>query len=152
VAHLALADRWSHVIDRATLAERLGTVILLDARAPERYRGEAEAIDPVAGHIPTARNAPTAGNLGPDGRFLAPDALAARFAGLGAGLAEPGLDEPAASDVVTSCGSGITACQNALAMRVAGLGAPLVYVGSYSDWSRSGMPIATGPEAGDPPA
>ena len=160
-AWMDLADHWSRVIDRRALTERLGTVVLLDARAPERYRGEVEPIDPVAGHIPTARNAPTADNLAPDGRFLAPDALAARFAGLGAGVSEPGGSEPGASeqvpgsaesDVVTSCGSGITACQNALAMRVAGLPAPLLYVGSYSDWSRSGMPVATGPAPGDPPA
>jgi thiosulfate/3-mercaptopyruvate sulfurtransferase len=146
-ARLEMADRWSRVIDRETLADRLGDVVLLDARAPERYRGEVEPIDPVAGHIPTAVNAPTAGNLAPDGRFLTPDALATRFAEIGIG------DEPAvAPEVVTSCGSGITACQNALAMRVAGLAAPLLYVGSYSDWSRSGMPVATGSAAGEPPA
>ena len=134
------------------------TVVLLDARAPERYRGEVEPIDPVAGHIPTALNAPTGGNLAADGRFLAPDALAARFASLGIGGPEPNGPGASASnmaksgsDVVTSCGSGITACQNALALRVAGLPAPLVYVGSYSDWSRSGMPVATGPEPGEPP-
>jgi thiosulfate/3-mercaptopyruvate sulfurtransferase len=154
---LELADRWSSVIDRRALNERLGNVVVLDARAPERYRGEVEPIDPVAGHIPTARNAPTAGNLGPDGRFRAPEGLAARFAGLGAGLSErggsgSGGSEPEGSDVVTSCGSGITACQNALAMRLAGLPAPLLYVGSYSDWSRSGMPVVTGPAPGDPPA
>ncbi len=148
---LALAMRWSRVIDRDTLADRLGTVVLLDARAPERYRGEVEPIDPVAGHIPTALNAPTGGNLAADGRFLAPDALATRFASLGIGGPEPGRTAPPGSDVVTSCGSGITACQNALAIRVAGLAAPLVYVGSYSDWSRSGMPVATGPQPGDPP-
>jgi thiosulfate/3-mercaptopyruvate sulfurtransferase len=164
-ATLALASRWSRVIDRETLTERLGSVVLLDARAPERYRGEVEPIDPVAGHIPTALNAPTGGNLGQDGHFLASEALAARFAGLGIGGPEPGRTARSPSDVaaskadlarsgsdiVTSCGSGITACQNAIAMRVAGLPAPLVYIGSYSDWSRSGMPVATGPEPGEPP-
>ena len=150
-ATLALATRWSRVIDRKKLADRLGTVVLLDARAPERYRCEVEPIDPVAGHIPTALNAPTGGNLAADGRFLAPEALAARFSTLGIGGPQPGGSAPSESDVVTSCGSGITACQNAVALRVAGLPAPLVYVGSYSDWSRSGMPIATGPEPGKPP-
>jgi thiosulfate/3-mercaptopyruvate sulfurtransferase len=145
---LALAEHWSRVIDRETLADRLGDVVLLDARAPERYRGDVEPIDPVAGHIPTAVNAPTTGNLAGDGRFLPPGALAARLAALGAGGSGPDESEPGGSDVVTSCGSGVTACQNALAMRVAGLAAPLLYVGSYSDWSRSGMPIATGPAPG----
>ncbi len=149
---LSLANQWTRVIDRPALTERLGSVVLLDARAPERYRGEVEPIDPVAGHIPTAVNAPTGGNLAADGRFLAPDALTVRFASLGVGGSGPGGRGPGESDVVTSCGSGITACQNALAMRVAGLAPPLVYVGSYSDWSRSGMPIATGPEPGDPPS
>ena len=141
-ARLDLADRWTRVIDRDALTDRLGAVVLLDVRAPERYCGDVEPIDPVAGHIPTAINAPTTDNLALDGRFLAPDVLGARFADLGVGV----------SDVVSSCGSGVTACQNALAMRVAGLPAPLLYPGSYSDWSRSGMPVVTGPEPGEPPA
>jgi thiosulfate/3-mercaptopyruvate sulfurtransferase len=140
-ARLDLAPRWSKVIDREALVPRLGSVVLLDARSPARYRGDVEPIDPVPGHIPTALNAPLDGNLGPDGRFLPPEALAARFQGLvGAG-----------AEVVTSCGSGTNACQNALAMRLAGLPDPLLYPGSYSDWSRAGMPVATGPEPGEPP-
>jgi len=140
-ARLELAPRWSKVVDREALVPRLGSVVLLDARAPARYRGDVEPIDPVAGHIPTALNAPLDGNLGPDGRFLPPAALAARFQGLvGAG-----------AEVVTSCGSGTNACQNALAMRLAGLPDPVLYPGSYSDWSRAGMPVATGPEPGEPP-
>lgn len=139
-ARLTLADRWRGTIDRADLADRLGSVALLDARAPERYRGEVEPIDPAAGHIPTAINTPTAGNLADDGRFLPPDRLVARFAPLA----------PAGQPVVTSCGSGTTACHNALAMRLAGLPDPLLYVGSFSDWSRAGMPVATGPDPGHP--
>ncbi|MDQ3938663.1 MAG: sulfurtransferase, partial [Chloroflexota bacterium] len=81
---------------------------------------------------------PTSGNLDDDGRFLPPDLLRDRFSQLTAG----------GHQVVTSCGSGTTACHNALAMRVAGLRDPILYVGSFSDWSRSGMPIATGAEAG----
>jgi thiosulfate/3-mercaptopyruvate sulfurtransferase len=131
-------SRWSHTIDRDTLAGRLGTVTLIDARAPERYRGDVEPVDPVAGHIPTARSLPTGGNLDDDGRFRDPDALRGRYAPLGEG-------------VVTSCGSGITACHDALAMRIAGLPDPLLYAGSYSDWSRSGMPVATGDEPGEVP-
>jgi len=139
-ASLTLAPAWARVIERAELKARLGTLALLDARAAPRYRGETEPIDPVAGHIPTAISAPTDGNLGPDGRFLPPDELAARFRGLGA--------DPSAAEVVTSCGSGTSACHHSLAMRVAGMADPLLYVGSYSDWSRAGEPVATGPEPG----
>ena len=135
---LRLADRWSKVIDREGLKSRLGAVVILDARAAERYRGEVEPVDPVAGHIPTAHSAPATGNLGPDGRFLPPDQLAARFAGIG--------DE--SGPVVSSCGSGTTASHNALAMRVAGLPDPILYPGSYSDWSRSGEAVATGSAPG----
>ncbi len=137
-ATLTLRGRWSRVIDRAGLKARLGAVVVLDARGAPRYRGEIEPIDPVPGHIPTSRNAPTDGNLGPDGQFLEPAALGARFDALDA----------ADSDVVTSCGSGVSACHNALAMRIAGLPDPLLYPGSYSDWSRSGEPVATGPGPG----
>jgi thiosulfate/3-mercaptopyruvate sulfurtransferase len=140
-AHLRLADRWRRVIDRDQLRARAGTVALLDARAAERYRGETEPIDPVPGHIPTALSAPTTDNLGPDGRFLPPSVLAERFRSLGA-------DRRA---VITSCGSGVAACHNALAMRIAGLPDAILYDGSYSDWSAAGFPIVTGPEPGRPP-
>ena len=136
-----LPDAWPGTIDRAALTPRLGTLTLLDARAPERYRGEIEPIDAVAGHLPTAVSAPTAFFLGRDGCFLAPAVLAARFAALGAAGARP---------VVVACGSGVNACQLALAMRVAGLADPLLYPGSYSDWSRAGMPIVTGDAPGEP--
>lgn len=137
-AELKLGDRWTNVIARPELAARLGTLTLLDARAPERYRGEVEPIDPVAGHIPTAINVPTAGNVDAGGHLLPADHLRARFVGItGVG-----------GEVVSACGSGVTACHNALAMRLAGLPDPIIYVGSYSDWSRSSMRIATGPEPG----
>ena len=123
--------------------ERLGALTLLDARAPERYRGEVEPIDPVAGHIPTAISAPTGTFLEADGRFLSTSALAVRLATLGAAGAQP---------VVVACGSGVNACQLALAARIAGLPDPLLYPGSYSDWSRAGMPIATGDAPGEMPA
>ena len=139
-AELNLADRWTNTIDRPDLIDRLGTVNLLDARAPERYRGEVEPIDTAAGHIPTAINVPTAGNLDAGGRFLDAEQLRARFAAL----------HSPAMPVVTSCGSGTTACHNALAMRLAGMPDPILYVGSFSDWSRSGMPVATGAEPGEP--
>ena len=141
-AKLTLADRWSNTLDRDQLRERLGSVVLLDARAGPRYRGEVEPVDPVAGHIPTALNAPTEGNLGPDGRFLPPEALAERFRALGAA---------GGAEVVTSCGSGTSALHHVIAMRLAGLPDPILYPGSWSDWSRAGYPVATGPEPGAPP-
>lgn len=135
---LALAPHWRRAIGREELAARLGTIVLLDARAPDRYRGGTEPVDLVPGHIPTAVSLPYAGNLGPDGRFLGADALRARFGSLG-------------PEVATSCGSGVNGCHHALAMRVAGLPAPLLYAGSYSDWVRAGMPVATGDEPGAMP-
>ncbi len=107
-------------------AERL----LLDARAPERYRGEVEPIDPVAGHIPGAVNLPFA-ELAPDGRFLAPDELRARFEAAGAA---PGRE------LVAYCGSGVTACVLLLAAEVAGLEPARLYPGSWSEWSGRGLP------------
>ena len=143
-----LGDRWRGVIERDELRSRLGSVTLLDARAPARYRGEIEPVDPVAGHIPTAVSAPFDMNLDTNGRMLGPGALRALYAELGIEGAPGG--EPV-RDVVTSCGSGTSATHHSLAMRLAGLPDPILYVGSYSDWSRSGEPVATGPEPGSPP-
>jgi thiosulfate/3-mercaptopyruvate sulfurtransferase len=142
-ADLRLAGSWSQIVDRDEVRARLGRVLLLDARSGPRYRGETEPVDPVAGHIPTAVNAPTDGNLGPDGRFLAPDVLRRRFVELGAGATDRA--------VITSCGSGVSACHHALAMRVADLPDPILYPGSWSDWSTAGYPAARGAEPGDPP-
>jgi thiosulfate/3-mercaptopyruvate sulfurtransferase len=141
-AELHLADRWERLIDREELKAMLGSVVLLDARAGPRYRGETEPIDPVAGHIPTARHAPYDANL-VDGQFRPAAELAATFRALGA--------DGSGGRVVTSCGSGVSALHHAVAMRAAGLPDPILYVGSYSDWSRSGEPVATGPEPGEPP-
>jgi thiosulfate/3-mercaptopyruvate sulfurtransferase len=147
-ARLTLAGPWHAVIERETLKARLGTLTILDARGAPRYRGETEPIDPVAGHIPTALSAPYDTNLAPDGRLLGAGDLREGYAALGidGGSGAPGRE------VVLSCGSGTSACHHALAMRVAGLPDPILYVGSYSDWSRSGEPVATGPEPGPPPA
>lgn len=118
---------------------RRGAIRLLDARSPERYRGEAEPIDPVAGHIPGALNRPLQLNLGPDGRFLPPGELRRAYAELLAGT------EPQA--VVHMCGSGVSACHNLLAMEIAGLGGSRLYVGSWSEWIRDpARPVA---RAGD---
>ena len=154
-ARLRLAPAWPRTIERQDLVERLGSVVLLDARAPERYRGEVEPIDPAAGHVPTARSSPLARNLGPDGLFLDPGVLRARFASLGVGPRSASRSESASGSAsattVVSCGSGTNACQLALALRLAGLPDPLLYVGSFSDWSRAGLPIASGDEPGLPP-
>lgn len=149
-APLTLAGAWRNVIDRETLKSRLGTVTLLDARGAPRYRGEVEPIDPVAGHIPTAISAPFDLNLDLGGRMLGPGALRARFEELGIDSDADGGGRPL--EVVTSCGSGTSAAHHNLAMRAAGLPDPILYVGSYSDWSRSGEPVATGEQPGDPPS
>jgi thiosulfate/3-mercaptopyruvate sulfurtransferase len=141
---LHLAGAWHGVIDRETLKSRLGSVTLLDARGAPRYRGETEPVDPVAGHIPTALSAPIDGNLDASGTVKSVDELRARYGELGIVAGEP-------TEVVVSCGSGTSAAHHSLAMRAAGLPDPMLYVGSYSDWSRSGEPIATGPEPGGPP-
>jgi thiosulfate/3-mercaptopyruvate sulfurtransferase len=113
--------------------------LLLDARAGERYRGETEPVDPRAGHIPGAVSAPTAENLTADGEFAAPEALRARFAGLGA---VPG------GAVGVYCGSGVTAAHAIAALRIAGIDAAL-YPGSWSAWSADRRrPVATGPDPG----
>jgi thiosulfate/3-mercaptopyruvate sulfurtransferase len=143
-AKLGLSGAWSGVVDRETLKSRLGTLTLLDARAAPRYRGEVEPVDPYPGHIPTAISAPFDTNLGADGLLLDADALRAKYGALGI------IDEGA--EVVISCGSGTSATHHSLAMRIAGLPDPTLYVGSYSDWSRSGEAVATGPDPGEPPA
>jgi thiosulfate/3-mercaptopyruvate sulfurtransferase len=125
-------------IDRAALLARLGEVVLLDARDPERYRGEYDPYDAVAGHIPTARSAHVALNLGPDERFLEPNALAARFSALGVPDGE----------VVAYCGGGVTACHNILSILIAGFPEPTLYPGSWSDWVEARYPVATGAEPG----
>lgn len=142
VARLTLRDSWTGVVDREGLVAALGSVRVLDARAAARYRGEVEPIDAYPGHIPTAVSAPTDGNLGSDGRFLSGDELATRYRSLGA--------DGTQGEVVVSCGSGVAATHDALAIRLAGLPAARLYPGSYSDWTQNGLPVATGDEPGDP--
>ncbi len=108
----------------ASLARR--SLTLIDARVPERFRGDIEPLDPVAGHIPGARNRPYANNLKPDGTFKSPAALREEFTTLLAGTP--------ATDVVHQCGSGVTACHNLLAMKIAGLPTTRLYPGSWSEW------------------
>lgn len=126
-----------HLADSTAVAEHLaggGTVI--DSRAPERYRGETEPLDAIAGHIPGAINLPFVENLGVGGRFLSTEQLSRRF-----GV----IPDP---DPIVYCGSGVTACHNALAMEAAGRDLPRVYVGSWSGWStEAGRIVATGEES-----
>jgi len=128
------------VVAAAAAARLARDGVLLDARAAERYRGDSEPIDPVAGHIPGALSAPTVANLAADGRFLDPDALRARFTSMGA----RGGSQP----IGAYCGSGVTAAHEVLALELAGFPAAL-YPGSWSEWiSDSTRPVATGAEPG----
>jgi thiosulfate/3-mercaptopyruvate sulfurtransferase len=142
------------VLDAAGAQAAARTGLLLDARAPERYRGETEPADPVAGHIPGAISAPTAGNVNPDGTFKDAAELAARFAVLPPGGRPPG--EPPARGATRPpvppgdppwgvyCGSGVTAAHEVLALTLAGVPAAL-YVGSWSNWvADPARPVATG--------
>lgn len=113
-------------------------LVLVDARAPERFRGETEPLDPVAGHIPGARNRPFTHNLDAGGTFKHPAFLRAEFDAL--------LDGDAHDLVVHQCGSGVTACHNLLAMEVAGLAGTRLYPGSWSEWCADPeRPVAIGP-------
>ncbi|HEY9571518.1 MAG TPA: rhodanese-like domain-containing protein, partial [Pusillimonas sp.] len=108
---------------------------VVDARAANRYRGETEPMDPVAGHIPGALNRPSSLNVGDDGRFKAPAELRAEFEAL--------LDGRPATQIVHQCGSGITACHNLFSMELAGLNGSALYPGSWSEWcSDSTRPVA----------
>lgn len=132
-AYPAAAAPAMPTVDADTVLAGLGRVRLLDARAGERFRGEVEPLDPVAGHIPGASQRFFKDNLQADGRFKPADRLRAEFA---AGGPAP---------VVHLCGSGVTACHNLLAMAHAGLDAGALYPGSWSEWCADpSRPVATG--------
>jgi thiosulfate/3-mercaptopyruvate sulfurtransferase len=127
-----LPDRRRLATFRAAGNRRL---IVLDARAGARYRGETEPIDPKAGHVPGARSATFTGNLAADGRFKSSAELHERFKSLGVSKGD---------EVIAYCGSGVNACHNLLALEVAGFRGSRLYEGSWSDWSRRDLPVATG--------
>jgi thiosulfate/3-mercaptopyruvate sulfurtransferase len=131
------------VLDAAQAADVARDGVLLDARAPARYRGESEPVDRVAGHIPGALSAPTAENVTSAGVFRSPDELRARFEALGVRF---GADGAVAAGAY--CGSGVTAAHEVLALELAGVTAAL-YVGSWSGWvADPDRPVATGPQPG----
>lgn len=108
---------------------------LLDARAPERFAGSVEPIDPVAGHVPGAVNHPLTTNLTTDGRFLPPQELHARYTASQAGVSD--------AQTIAMCGSGVTACHLLLAMEIAGKPGARLYAGSWSEWIRDpARPVA----------
>jgi thiosulfate/3-mercaptopyruvate sulfurtransferase len=110
---------------------------VVDARAPERYSGAAETIDPVGGHIPGALLRFGKENINPDGTYKSPEALRADFSHL--------LGDTPPDQVVHQCGSGVSACNNIIAMELAGLPGAKLYVGSWSEWcSDPSRPVATG--------
>jgi thiosulfate/3-mercaptopyruvate sulfurtransferase len=130
--NFATVREWCGVVDRAAVESTSAT--LIDVRAPERYRGEHEPIDQVAGHIPGAINLFYEQNLAPDGTFLEPSELATLYGDVG-------------PEAIVYCGSGVTSCHGILAMHVAGIDDALLYEGSWSDWSRQQhAPVATGDE------
>jgi len=148
---LPKADRDGRLGDRPSLVRMIDApavlanidsreCLLVDARSPERYRGEIEPLDPVAGHIPGATNRPFQQNLRPDGRFKPAEVLRGEFATLLAGRA-PG-------QVIQQCGSGVSACHNIIAMELAGLNGSALFPGSWSEWCADpARPVATGAEA-----
>jgi thiosulfate/3-mercaptopyruvate sulfurtransferase len=110
--------------------------VLVDARSADRFAGRNETIDPVAGHIPGARNHPFTDNVDPAGRFLDRGTLRERFAKTLAGVP--------ADAAICMCGSGVTACHNLLALEVAGLKSARLYAGSWSEWIRDPTrPVST---------
>jgi thiosulfate/3-mercaptopyruvate sulfurtransferase len=112
-----------------------GSIMVLDARSPDRFKGENETLDPVAGHIPGALNRFFKSNLGPDGSFKSSEVLKSEFADL--------IGDRTARTIVHQCGSGVTACHNLLAMEHAGLSGSRLYPGSWSEWiSDRSRPVA----------
>lgn len=116
------------IVDAATIltGQCQRGVFVIDARAPERFRGDVEPLDPVAGHIPQAHNRPFKANLNTDGTIRPASELRAEF--------EQALGGVSPAQVVHQCGSGITACVNLMAMEHAGLAGSRLYVGSWSEW------------------
>ena len=135
--HISEKPTLTRTVSASDVLENLHTHArtVVDARAPDRYRGENETIDPVGGHIPGAKNRFFKNNLNADGRFKDAAQLKQEWAPLFA----------SASQAIMQCGSGVTACHNLLALEVAGLGGAALYPGSWSEWCADpARPVATG--------
>ncbi|NVJ87777.1 MAG: sulfurtransferase [Algoriphagus sp.] len=128
------------IADMQEVKEKVGeeNSLVIDVRSAERYRGEQEPIDLIAGHIPGAINVPLTENMGSKGEFLQPEQLRRKYQDLIGGLSS--------DQVIVHCGSGVSACHTLLAFDLAGLPIPKLYVGSWSEWSRNGQPIGKGNE------
>ncbi|HXO15588.1 MAG TPA: sulfurtransferase, partial [Steroidobacteraceae bacterium] len=134
------------VVTTAALAQAVaagaltrGELTLVDARSADRFAGQNETLDPVAGHVPGARNHPFSGNLDAHGRFLSAPELRRCWADT--------LRERPVATLIAMCGSGVTACHNLLALEVAGLPGARLYAGSWSEWIRDpARPVARGAE------
>ena len=138
-ATFTASPRPALLVDAAQVEASLpdGTLLLVDARAPERFEGRSETLDPVAGHIPGAVNRFFKTNVDERGLMLDPHTLGAHFRAL--------FDGRRSQDVVMYCGSGVTACHNLLALEHAGLGGARLYAGSWSEWCADPRrPVATG--------
>jgi thiosulfate/3-mercaptopyruvate sulfurtransferase len=129
--HLPTAD-----IDAVDQRTHDSTWKVLDVRSRERWRGEVEPLDPTPGRIPGSVNLPFSENLGPGGRYKSPPELRQMYREL--------LRETSPSHLVVHCGSGVTACHTLVALELAGFRGASLYVGSYSEWCRSGRPLGRG--------
>jgi thiosulfate/3-mercaptopyruvate sulfurtransferase len=136
------AQEFAGAMSTPDVARRLAarTITLFDARGADRFAGQNETIDPVAGHVPGAINMPFTANLGSDLRFLPPPQLRQRWAEV--------TTRAGGAPLVSMCGSGVTACHNLLALELAGHPGAQLYAGSYSEWiTDPSRPVATGEPA-----
>ena len=132
------ATAWSLAIATMEEVEKASwdkEMLILDVRSEERYRGDHEPIDLIAGHIPGAENTPLTENMDGSGNFLSPEELREKYEDL--------LNDYPNERIIVHCGSGVSACHTLLALDYAGLGIPKLYVGSWSEWSRNDKPIGT---------